>query len=69
MKTLQFETTLTADSNLKVPESVAAQMPKHEAVRVMVLLPENDEEADWKNLSTEQFLAGYSDNDAVYDAI
>jgi hypothetical protein len=43
--------------------------PKHEAVRVMVLLPENEEEADWKNLAAEQFLAGYSEGDAIYDAI
>jgi hypothetical protein len=69
MKALEFETTLTSDSSLKVPESVAAQIPKQEAVRVIVLLPDNSDDADWQQLTREQFLAGYSEHDSIYDAV
>jgi len=47
---------------------VAAQIPKQKTVRVVVLLQDN-EEADWKQLAAGQFLAGYSEADAVYDSI
>jgi hypothetical protein len=69
MKALEFETTLTPDSSLKVPESLAAQIPKQEAVRVIVLLPESRDDADWQQLTYEQFLAGYSEHDSIYDAV
>jgi hypothetical protein len=69
MKALEFETTLTPDSSLKVPEGVAAQIPRQEAVRVIVLLPEGQDDADWQQLTREQFLAGYSEQDSIYDAV
>jgi hypothetical protein len=52
-----------------VPESVASQIPKLEAVRVIVLLPENSDDADWQQLTREQFLAGYGEHDSIYDAV
>jgi hypothetical protein len=69
MKALEFETTLSTDSKLTVPENLALQIPKEEAVRVIVLLPESDGDADWQRLAAEQFLAGYSESDAIYDAV
>ncbi|HEY6342124.1 MAG TPA: hypothetical protein VIY49_11580 [Bryobacteraceae bacterium] len=69
MKTLEFQTTLADDSSLKVPKGIAEQIPREEVVRVIVVLPENREEADWRQLAAEQFLAGYSDIDAIYDSL
>jgi hypothetical protein len=68
MKALEFETTLTTDSKLTVPADLAVQIPKAEAVRVIVLLPDGSD-ADWQHLTAEQFLAGYSDSDSIYDAV
>jgi hypothetical protein len=68
MKTLEFETTLTNDLSLKVPAAVAAQIPKEGNVRVIILLPD-DEDADWRRLAADQFLAGYTEADAIYDSI
>jgi hypothetical protein len=68
MKTLEFEATLTNDFTLKVPAAVAEQIPKEGNVHVIVLLPD-DEDADWRRLATEQFLAGYTEADAIYDSI
>ena len=70
MKALEFEATLSTDSKkLKVPEKLAVQIPKEEAVRVIVLLPENGDAADWERLTGEQFSSGYNESDSVYDAI
>jgi hypothetical protein len=44
-------------------------MPKEELVRVIVLLPEDADEADWKRFTNEQFLRGYSESDSAYDAV
>ena len=69
MKALEFETKLRVDASLKVPDELAAQIPKDESVRVIVLLPESTGDADWRRLASEQFLRGYSDSDSAYDAI
>ena len=66
MKALEFEAALGADHKLPVPEELAVQIPSEENVRVIVLLPEDH---DWQRLSAEQFLAGYSEGDAIYDAL
>lgn len=69
MKALEFETKPDADLNLKVPDELAAQIPKEEPVRVIVLMPESAEDADWRRLTNENFLRGYSESDSVYDAV
>ena len=69
MKALEFETKLGTDANLRVPDDVAAQIPKDERVRVIVLLPESTEHDAWRDLTREQFLSGYSEGDSVYDAV
>ena len=69
MKTLEFECKLDMDANLKVPQDLALQIPKEESVRVIVLLPDSDEDAHWRRLASEQFLNGYSASDSVYDSL
>ena len=69
MKTLEFEAKLDPDATLKVPEEIAAQIPKEELVRVILLMPEDDEDSDWQRLAHEQFLLGYAESDSVYDAL
>jgi hypothetical protein len=69
VKALEFEAKLEADASLKVPQEVAARIPKEEPLRVIVLMPENGENADWRRLAEEQFLRGYSEGDGIYDAL
>ncbi len=69
MKTLEFESKLDVDANLKVPLDFASQIPTEEPVRVIVLLPEGDEDSHWRRLASEQFLNGYSESDSVYDSL
>jgi hypothetical protein len=69
VKALEFEARLGTDANLRVPEELAAQIPKEGAVRVIVLVPENSEDLDWRRLTQEQLLVGYSESDSIYDAL
>ena len=69
MKALEFEATLSEGATLKVPENLAGQIPREEAVRVIVLLPEHAEDEDWQRLASEQLLSGYSESDSIYDAV
>jgi hypothetical protein len=69
MKALEFEATLSEGVTLKVPDNLAGQIPKEEAVRVIVLLPEHAEDEDWQRLASEQLLSGYSESDSIYDAV
>jgi hypothetical protein len=69
MKALEFEATLSRDSSLKVPEYVASCLPKDEAVRVIVLLPDHEGDVEWRQVTRDRFLAGYSDGDNLYDAV
>ena len=69
MKALEFKAELSKDSSLKVPENVASRLPKDEAVRVIVMLPEDEDSSDWRQLTRDRFLAGYSDGDNIYDAV
>jgi hypothetical protein len=71
MKVLEFQAQLNLDHTLTVPPSVAEEIPGQEPVRVVLFVPDgnDDENQSWATLSTEQFLAGYSDGDAIYDQL
>lgn len=69
MKALEFVAKLGTDASLKVPQEVAARIPREEPVRVIVLLPEGIEDAEWRRLTNGQFVRGYGEGDSIYDAI
>ena len=66
MKTLEFQTVISADSTIEVPADIAQQLDEHQPVRV-ILLAEDDNDADWQQLTAAQFLKGYAANDDIYD--
>ncbi|MFA4957049.1 MAG: hypothetical protein WC556_08785 [Candidatus Methanoperedens sp.] len=73
MKAIEFQTNITPDGKIEVPGSYIKELKRKQAVRVIVLISEtkkaSSEEQIWKHLTEEQFLAGYSDADAVYDQV
>lgn len=71
MKAYEFAGEIMADGQLKLPEAALVQLAGHYA-RVIVLVPEEfekEESAEWQAMAAEQFLAGYSEADAIYDAL
>jgi hypothetical protein len=72
MKAYEFPCKVTPEGRLELPEALTKLLPANQVVRVIILLSEpterEDEEA-WTRLTAEQFFAGYSEADAVYDEI
>lgn len=67
MKALEFQVRINPDHTLTLPPEVAAQIQQGQAVRVILLIPESEEDRDWERLTAEQFLKGYTESDALYD--
>ncbi|NJL47775.1 MAG: hypothetical protein HC929_10205 [Leptolyngbyaceae cyanobacterium SM2_5_2] len=72
MKAYEFPAQITSDGQLRLPEAALSQLNAEQVVRVIVLIPEttdSSEEQVWSMLAAEQFLAGYSAEDALYDTL
>jgi hypothetical protein len=69
MKAIEFQSTLTEDRTLAVPASVLGVIPVGQAVRVLILLPDDDDDREWERRAAEEFGRGYADTDAIYDQL
>ncbi len=72
MKAYEFPVKVTHGGTVQLPDTLLNLLPSDRVVRVIILVNEPEdrkEEADWSRLTAEQFLAGYSSADAVYDRI
>ena len=65
MKAIEYYANILSDGHLSVPEHLKRYLKYDSAVRVMLLLP--DDETDWNEMGAAQFLKGYSEKDAIYD--
>jgi hypothetical protein len=65
MKAVEYYANVLSDGHLSVPEHLKRYLKNDSAVRVMLLLP--DDETDWNEMGAAQFLKGYSEKDAIYD--
>ena len=68
MKAVEFKARMK-NKLIRVPDNLSSELSEDKDVRVIVLLEEieNQEENDFMTLSKEQFVAGYSDSDSIYD--
>jgi hypothetical protein len=72
MRAYEFPLKMTPEGKLEVPESLIRQLPQSRAGRVIVLVEdpsETGEDMSWRQVSQEQFLAGYDEKDAIYDTV
>ena len=67
MQAIRFETEFEGKGTLKVPAEVAAQLPAMSKAKVILLLRDDAEDAEWRKLSYEQFVRDDSPEDSVYD--
>jgi hypothetical protein len=68
MRAIEFQGKLTGQESISIPDKIACALPSDGSVRV-ILLWENDEQAEWKALSAERFANAYSDDDDVYESL
>ena len=72
MKTYEIPVKITSEGKMEFPDDVLATLPREQEVRVIIFVPESgdvQECNDWTQLATEQFFAGYSEADSIYDRI
>jgi hypothetical protein len=67
MKAFEFQSQLSADHTLVVPPGVVEQLQGQDTLRVVLLVPDADEDKSWADLTAQQFLDGYADSDSIYD--
>jgi len=61
---------VSPEGELELPKEALVVLPRGQTVRIIVLTTEpDDEDRDWARLTTEQFLAGYCEEDAIYDSV
>ena len=69
MNAVEFTTELRGSNVLEVPYEVAARLPKAGRARVIVLTGEENEEAEWRLGSYQQFMREDAPEDAIYDTL
>ena len=67
MSTIEFWARIGADYTRTIPPEVADRIEVEEPVRVVVVLPEPEEERGSKDLAANQFPHGYDASDDIYD--
>jgi len=67
MKTVEYLAKILPDGHLSLPEELQDRLKPDGNVRVMLFLEE--EEASWRSFVMNQFLAGYSEEDSIYDRL
>ena len=72
MKAYEIPIKVTAEGKIELPDALLSLLPCEQVVRVIILVPEStdaEEQAVWSRLTAEQFFAGYSEADSIYDRI
>ena len=68
MHAVEFTTDLSKQPIVTIPHEIAAQLPKSGRARVIVLTPDDPEDAQWRSGAYEQFVREQSPEDSVYDS-
>jgi hypothetical protein len=66
MRALEFLASTSPDGSILLPPEVASQIGKDHDIKVIVLVPD-DEERAWAQFGMDQFAKGYAPSDAIYD--
>jgi hypothetical protein len=72
MKAYEIPIKITQEGEIESLDALLELLPRDQVVRVIILIPEPtdaEEQTAWSRLTAEQFLAGYSEADSIYDRI
>jgi len=68
MRAIEFTTELSRQPIVTIPDEIAAQLPKSGRARIIVLTPDDPEDAQWRSGAYEQFVREDPPDDSVYDS-
>lgn len=69
MNAIEFDTELSGQSVLAIPQAAADRLPKAGRAHVIVLTGEAAEDREWQRAAYDQFLRDDAPEDAIYDSI
>ena len=68
MKAIEFTARMQDVGHIDIPQNFRSEVHLNQSVRVLILLDDNNASDNaWASLSQNQFLNGYSEEDAIYD--
>jgi hypothetical protein len=67
MSSIEFEAELRGESTLALPPEVVERLPKSGRVTVVMLVPDDPDDKQWRLAAYEQFMKDDGPEDAVYD--
>ena len=65
MQAYEFNVQTSEKGELLIPLEIQQALKARRKARVIFLF--NDDEAEWKHLTSEAFISGYAEKDAAYD--
>lgn len=65
MQAYEFNVQTSEKGELMIPSEIQQALKTRKKARVIFLF--EDDEAEWKRLTSEAFFAGYAEKDAAYD--
>ena len=68
MRAVEFTAELGEQPFVRIPQEVAAQLPKGTQARIIILTTDDPDDAQWRSAAYEQFVSDDSPQDAVYDS-
>jgi len=70
MKAYEFPVKITPDGKIELPDKLSKLLPSNQTVIILINEQTDiDEQINWSRMTAEQFLAGYSEADAIYDRL
>lgn len=67
MKAIAFKAKIK-NKQICIPKNIQDQLSESDKnVRVIVLIDERQDDDDFSEITTEEFLKGYADSDSIYD--
>jgi hypothetical protein len=71
MKAIECPVQVTPRGKVKIPLVFLKQLPVNQPLRAIILVSEaeGDDDAAWAELAAQQFAAGYSKSDSIYDRV
>ncbi|MGH2587434.1 MAG: hypothetical protein ACRDJE_21165 [Dehalococcoidia bacterium] len=72
MRAYELPALVTSEGQITLPKKIPRELPPGRVVRLIVLVQEPEDvatEGGWERPTAEEFLAGYGEEDSIYDRV
>ena len=71
MNAYEIPISINNEGLVLIPKDILKKLPKEKILKAIIMIPENNifESDEWKKMTANEFLMGYSEEDCIYDRI